>query len=434
MQCVKLALNQFVLKMKKQLLSFILLCFASGYIIAQDFDYSKKVISELSSEKYHGRGYYEQGDLKAAKYIASEYQNHELKSFGPTYFQEFNFPVNTYQGDMEIKFDGKAIEAGKDFMLREYSKGVTGEFTIYHIDTVNFDEEKYLKEIAALDTVNTAICVDFGFIRRHKSFYRKVFHSPMPVLIFKWTDPLKMYKAYSAKEVNRCIVWADSESVPVDAKTISLNINNHFIDDYITQNVIGYKPAKNPNAKWIVMTAHYDHLGMFGRDIFFPGANDNASGVSMLLSVAKHFDVGLSDYNIAFMSVAGEECGLLGSKYYVDHPLFPIEDIELVINFDMIADNATKLAVEHNEESQKEYDKLLNIVNDKSYFEGFDDNELEAHSDHFPFSEKELPVIYFSNHGDAFQYYHTPIDDMDHIYMSGFENLYRLIVDYLESI
>ena len=69
-----------------------------------------------------------------------------------------------------------------------------------------------------------------------------------------------------------------------------------------------------------------------GKDTFFPGANDNASGVSMLLNLAKYYKAHPANYSIAFIFFSGEEAGLLGSKYYSEHPIFPLSKIKFLVN------------------------------------------------------------------------------------------------------
>ncbi|NJO68366.1 MAG: M28 family peptidase [Bacteroidetes bacterium] len=90
------------------------------------------------------------------------------------------------------------------------------------------------------------------------------------------------------------------------------------------RNVIGYLPGETDT--FIVFTAHYDHLGYMGRNTMFPGANDNASGTSMVLDLIRELSEKKNHrYSYAFMLFSGEEAGLLGSTHYVQHPYFPLK-------------------------------------------------------------------------------------------------------------
>jgi len=418
--------------MKKWLL---LICLSGIFqiSIAQNFDYSYEIIQELSDTAYHGRGYYQQGDFKAAQYIAGEYEKHGLKSWHPNYFQHFNFPIGVFHGDMEVIIDNSPLNPGHDFVLRSFSNGAKGNYSIYKIDTANYDEKKCLNALAALDSLSDAIVCNFSFARQHKALYQAIYQSPAQIIIFEWDEPLKFYKAYSAKQYHKCIIWAKNEAITEQCTKLKVDIDKQYIASHISQNVIGYLEADNPKADWLVFTAHYDHLGMLGEMTFFPGANDNASGVSMLLTIAEAYQKKSRKYNMAFVAVAGEECGLLGSKHYVENPSFPLENIKLVINMDMVADNGDSLYVQHSKTAELAIDKMETYAKQKSLYKGFDYAELSPHSDHFPFAEKEIPAVFFSTHGEFNAHYHTPLDNMEHITMTGFKALYQLIQQYINT-
>lgn len=400
---------------------------------AQNFDYSYEIIQELSDTAYHGRGYYEQSDFKAAQYISDEYKKHGLKSWSPGYFQYFNFPVGVFHGDIDIIINNKTLKPGNDFVLRSFSNGAKGNYEIYEIDTINYDEATCLSKLAALDSLSDAIVCNFNFARKHKSLYRAIYQSPAQIIILKWDEPLKFYKAYAAKQFHKCLIWAKSESIPEHCNKVTIDIDKHYIKSHISQNVIGYLEADNPNAEWLLFIAHYDHLGMLGKSTFFPGANDNASGVSMLLTLAEAYKSKNKKYNMAFIATAGEECGLLGSKHYVENPSFPLEDIKLVINLDMIADNGDSLYVQHSETAAASINMMETYAKEKALFKGFKYADLSPHSDHFPFTEKSIPAVFFSIHGDYNEHYHTTLDDTEHITMTGFKTLFQLIQEYLNT-
>src|SRR5699024_4573068 len=98
----------------------------------------------------------------------------------------------------------------------------------------------------------------------------------------------------------------------------------------------GVLPSSKKDADTLVFTAHYDHLGMMGKKAMFPGGNDNASGTSMLLSMAHYFQQNPSDYHLIFIAFAGEEVGLLGSKYFVENKSISLSSIHFLINLDIM--------------------------------------------------------------------------------------------------
>ncbi|MDA3820459.1 MAG: M28 family peptidase [Candidatus Delongbacteria bacterium] len=398
---------------------------------AQVSDYALEVMAELSDTAYHGRGYYEQGDLKAARYIGAEYEKHGLQQWDHTWFQHYSLPVNTFQGDNELIIDGKTMQPGTDYVLRSYSSGIEGEYEIYVVDTTNFNEEKGIEKLDHLSSQQIPTC-DIRFARKHKEFYKNLFSTKSNACILLWENPLKFYKAYSRMVVPQCIIWLTYYNLPENPKHINLDIDNHMIEKYQTQNVLGYlEGTKNPD-EWVVFTAHYDHLGMFGRDVFFPGANDNASGVAMLLNLARHYKANPPEKSMAFICVSGEECGLRGSKHYVKHPVFPLENIAVVLNFDMVAGGWDSLYVQHSEAAQPDFDSLSKIARDEALFSGIKKDTLSPHSDHFPFAEKGLPAMFFSLSSKENPYYHTPADNREHVAMEKILLLFEMVTRYLD--
>ena len=84
--------------------------------------------------------------------------------------------------------------------------------------------------------------------------------------------------------------------------------------------------------EYIYIVGHYDHLGRMGKEVYFPGANDNASGISMILSLAKELaQEEKTKYSMVFICFGSEEIGLVGSKYYTENPLVPLEKIKFLI-------------------------------------------------------------------------------------------------------
>jgi len=132
------------------------------------------------------------------------------------------------------------------------------------------------------------------------------------------------------------IVKISREVIPDSLKSITVKIKNIYKKEYHTRNIIGFIEGELDS--FIVFSAHYDHLGEMGEGVYFPGANDNGSGITMVLNLARHFSrlKKKPKYSIAFMFFSAEEIGLLGSTYYVNNPIFPLSKIKFLINLDMV--------------------------------------------------------------------------------------------------
>lgn len=182
------------------------------------------------------------------------------------------------------------------------------------------------------------------------------------------------------------------------------------------ENLIGY--LDNGAKYTVVVGAHYDHLGL-GRQgsskdaapegkIHY-GADDNASGVAGLLELARCFSENgqRENYNILFIAFSGEELGLLGSKYYVEHPVLPLENMSFMVNMDMIGryDSTRGLGIGGVGTSDG-WSKIFDgVSSDVKYFT---DRSGSGGSDHGSFYAKRIPVLFF--HTGGHRDYHMPTD------------------------
>ena len=187
-----------------------------------------------------------------------------------------------------------------------------------------------------------------------------------------------------------------------------------------------------PN-EYIVITAHLDHVGIEGEDIF-NGADDDGSGSMALLEIAQAFKMASLDghgpkRSIVILHVSAEEKGLLGSEYYTDNPLYPLEDTITNLNVDMIgrtdptrdSDNdnyiyligTDRLSSMLHETSERVNKNTVDLELDYSFNAWDDPNRFYERSDHYNFANNNIPVIfYFSGtHED----YHGPGDTPDKI-------------------
>jgi len=211
--------------------------------------------------------------------------------------------------------------------------------------------------------------------------------------------------------------------------SISLGAPSKFIPNYESQNVIGYIPGTQYPDSFIVFTAHYDHLGKMGKDVYFPGANDNASGVAMLLSLVKYYSKNPPKYSIAFMAFGAEEVGLLGSKYYVEHPLFSLKQIKFLVNFDIVGTGDEGIKVVNATEHKKDFDELVKINSEKNLLPSVQPRGKAAISDHYFFEEAGVKTFYIYTLG-GIKAYHDIYDRPETLPLTEFENIFRLVNDF----
>lgn len=199
-----------------------------------------------------------------------------------------------------------------------------------------------------------------------------------------------------------------------------------------SENVLAYIKGSEIPGEVLIISAHYDHLGITNGEIN-NGADDNGSGTSSLMEIAQAFKIAANEgyrpkRSILFLHVTAEEIGKLGSKYYITHPAFPLNNTVADLNIDMIGrvDKAhennkdylyligsDKLSTELHYLSEKVNMTFYNINLDYRYNAENDSNHYYNRSDHYNFAEKNIPIIFYFNgeHAD----YHKPTDTSDKI-------------------
>jgi Zn-dependent M28 family amino/carboxypeptidase len=212
------------------------------------------------------------------------------------------------------------------------------------------------------------------------------------------------------------------------------------------ENVVGLIEGTDLKDEVIVVSAHYDHVGV-SRDKIYYGADDNASGTSTVLEVAEAFaeaaKAGFSPRrSILFLLVSGEEIGLFGSSFYADYqPLFPLKNTVANLNIDMVGrvDSRYKdktpdyVYLIGSDKLSKDLHKLHEQVNttytqltlDYTYNSDNDPNQYYYRSDHYNFAKNDIPVIFYFNgeHED----YHQPTDTPDKLNYQKMEKIARLV-------
>ncbi|MBR5687186.1 MAG: M28 family peptidase [Prevotella sp.] len=416
---------------KSNCILFLILILSAMQVQAQDLTHYKRIVKAISSAKYQGRGYAKDGANKAGKYLQKEYKKAGVDE---VIVQPFTIDINTFCGKMEMWADGKKLRAGVDFSMREYSPGVHGEFPVYHVDTLNFDADRMFADLQKPEYANALVCCDFWFAYNHREAFsrlQKAGGCTNAGLLQTWPSPIKFYKAYGEKVVDKPIIWVTPEAIE-GVKSVRVNVDNQFLKDYGLFNVIAKVEGVRHDSCY-VFTAHYDHIGNLGKKIFYAGANDNASGTAAIVTLAAYYAKHRPPYDMYFLSFSGEDANLRGSEYFVQNPIVPLEQIRYLFNIDMIGDNNPVQYCEVSEEGMRGYNLFEQINGEKHYFKALDKGELAANSDHYPFAARHVPCIFLENQeGDAFQYYHTIYDNWKHAVFDSYEPVFRLVTDFIE--
>ena len=209
------------------------------------------------------------------------------------------------------------------------------------------------------------------------------------------------------------------------------------------ENVLAFIEGSDLKEEIVVITAHYDHLGMH-ENIVFNGADDDGSGTAATMEIAEAFMIAKKEGNgprrsILIMTVSGEEKGLLGSKYYTDNPIYPLENTVANLNIDMIGRvddwhengnyvyliGSDMLSMDLHNLSEEVNKKYIGINLDYRFNSEDDPNQYYYRSDHYNFAKNNIPVIFYFNgvHED----YHKPSDTIEKLDFDKINTITKLI-------
>ena len=414
----------------KRTVIILFLSMCSIGIVAQDLPHYKRVIKQLSSSKYQGRGYAKDGANKAGRYLQKEFRKAGVDEVT---IQPFKIDINTFCGKMEMWADGRKLRAGVDFSMREYSPGVHGTFPVYHVDTLNFDANRLFADLAKEEYANCLVSCEFWFTYRHRDVFsrlQKAGECNNAGLIYTWEAPIKFFKAYGERVVDKPIIWVTPEAIE-GVRSVRANVDNKMLKGYECFNVIAKVEGQRHDSCY-VFTAHYDHLGNLGKKIFYAGANDNASGTATIVTLAEYYAKNRPPYDMYFIAFSGEDANLRGSTWYAEHPIVPLQQIKYLFNIDMVGDNNPVLYCELSDEGMRGFPLFEQINEQKHHFKALHRGDLAANSDHYPFATRHVPCIFLENEkGDAFQYYHTIYDTYKTVRFDSYEPLFRLVRDFI---
>lgn len=401
---------------------------------AQDVAYAKQLIDTLCAPQYHGRGYVNNGDLKAAEFIQREAKNIGLQpGNNGAYFQKYSFGVNSFPGAMSVVVNGIELETGRDYIINPNSKSVKGTFKVLYFKAKWAESAKKIETLANDPEMAKTVVV---FDPNEKSAAYHKFISDLAKNQLKAAAYIvltndKLTWSVGRNEFTTTIIEMSSTALSKPIESIELNIENAFTYSHKTVNVVAEIPGKTDTT--IVFTAHYDHLGRIGANTYIPGASDNASGTAMLLDLAKYYLKNPSHYTVQFIWFSGEEAGLLGSTYYVEHPIKPLNQIKFLINLDLMADAKTGITVVNGKVFEDQFAKLSSINAELGLLENVKARGEAANSDHYPFTQKSVPAFFIYTTGD-YKHYHDIDDKPENVPMTNYDKVFKLIIEFAREL
>ena len=402
--------------------------FISIHFFAQKPNFSYYV-DTLCSDYFKGRGYVDNGHLKAANFLVNEFEKINLEPLGKTnYIQSFKIDVNTFPYKTDLKLDGHKLIPGEDFMIDPHSCAIDGSFKVIKTNLKNWksvlnSKSLYNQSIVSIDVSNIINRDTISLYNEVKNILKN--HFP----IF-WITSNKLQWSVADYVSKFPIININREALNSNFMEVDIHLQNKFVEDLNTQNVIG--KANGKGRKSIIISAHYDHLGMMG-DVMFPGANDNASGISLLLNLATYYSKIKSKYNIIFICFGAEEAGLKGSKYFTNNPLIDLRKVQFVINLDIVGTGDDGIAIVNALEQEKAAKQIGKINSQLNAFKKIKIRGQAPNSDHYWFSVKKVPSIFIYTMG-GIKAYHDPFDKSETLPLNKIEDLYNLLIEFISEI
>ena len=401
---------------------------------------AKRITHHLCSKELHGRGYVNHGDSIAARFLEKEFSKIGLNYIQnqTSYFQSFAHNVVTFPGEMSVVLNNDTLVPGIDFMV-DPNSGSSNEIWNYRILTIDelFDVElknRFLdskRKIAA--NINSCI-IDIRQIKGDS--LNKLHREIIPTLaqqlhVLVITDE-KFTFSVGNEPYSFSLVFVKGQKF-TSISSIKTHIQSRFKENYLSSNVIGTIPAVKKTKKTIVITAHYDHLGKMGKNTYFPGANDNASGVAMLLELARYYTKNPTKYNLLFIAFAGEEAGLIGSSYFVQYPWIKLEDIHFLLNLDIMGSGEEGITVVNATKHPESFQKLVDINTQEKYVAMVKSRGPAANSDHYWFSERGVPAFFIYTMGPN-KNYHDIFDTYENLSFSKFIPISELLKKFIGGL
>ena len=434
-----------MLKMKTRLfVSFWLI----GILVthAQIFDkkYFNEVLDTLTSNSFAGRGYVEDGMNKAGDYLQNEFKKNGLKSFSDNYAQSFTFPINIIK-NATLKIDGKELKYGTDFIVKPSSRSVSeSKLAFYTLNTKEYLESFQFKEKTknfiikddklqkAKNIILPPLATEVDSIKKYYKQWANIYEKNEPEnrAIFRFTSD-KLTSSLSQRQSTISEFIISDKYYSKNMKMNDFSIKTELNPSFLAKNIIGYLDGKN-NDSIVVISAHYDHLGKVGTTIF-PGASDNASGTAMLMSLIKYYSENKPEYKTVFMAFAGEEAGILGADYYVNHPFFDLKQIKFLVNLDIMGAGDQGIQVVNGKNFQKKYNDLVKINSNNNYLKEVKIRGESCNSDHCPFYMKGVPSFFIYTLGGK-GYYHDPNDKVENLNLDYSSKVFNLLKDFINSL
>jgi len=408
----------------------------------------KTHINYLADDKLEGRRTGTPGEKLAYEYITEQFKNAGLVPVQANagFLQEFE--VNDGKEIMKetsFSVNEKALTLNEDFFPLAYSANAAVQCDVYM--SLKEQGEIWFLDLGELLNQNSGsphFDIQDAIIKKAADFAKKGATGMILYNNSSIADNIKFDAKDKTENARIPVIYLSKQAKAkyladeISMHTLKLTVNLE-VKKRTGHNVIGF--INNNAATTIILGAHYDHLG-YGEDhnslytgktaMIHNGADDNASGTAALIELGKMLRSSkMKKHNYLFIAFSGEELGLYGSKYFVEHPTINLAGVNYMINMDMLGrlnDSTHGLSIGGYGTSPS-WNRLIGTSNQHLKIKF--DSSGTGPSDHTSFYRKDIPVLFFftGTHMD----YHKPSDDADKINYTGELYVIKLVYDIIKS-
>jgi aminopeptidase YwaD len=423
-----------------QTIVFVLIvCVCKISLKGQNSNNFRKIVDTLASPSFEGRGYVDNGINRAADYIAGEFSKDSLLKLNGSYFQHFTIDVNTFPGAMELIVNNTKLIAGKDFIIDPVSPSFRGKFKTFNVCKSDLINDKYVQKVINKSAGKFLVIDERNYKTDNTADDKKLTETINFLKYGKQAGNIgtiiltnnKLDWSVAGFQAKKPVFSINAQAISKTIKTVSVSVDAEMKNKYATSNLVGYSIGKEVPDTFLVITAHYDHLGKMGSEVYFPGANDNASGISMLLNMAHYYSENPHKYSMVFIALSAEEVGLLGAKYFTEHPLFDLSKIKFLVNFDLAGTGDEGIKVVNATKFPDEFERLKALNDSLSLLPSVQPRGEACNSDHCLFYEKIVPCFYIYTLG-GIKAYHDIYDRPETLPLTKIEDYFKLMVKFFE--
>jgi hypothetical protein len=417
-----------------------------AYEVADSFrvmNEARAHIELLCSEDLHGRGYIEQGHEKAATYIGQVFAAYGLKGWRPdsifpaNYFQPFSVQLNLVE-NAEVSTAGQRLRIGHDFIVDGLSAGGKGRAEVHDLGhglpadfaaAKSKTKGKVLLMRAGLPPNASGTPDELKLWESNEHKLKLAREAKAAAVLF--VVP-RLMASYAERDAGLPVLQlADSSFRRLQPRELEFEVaaKGRLLQ---TQNVVGWIEGRVRDTA-LVFCAHYDHLGRQGSAVF-AGANDNASGTAFLLSLAEYYSQNKPAYSLVFIAFGGEEAGLKGSMHYAfKQPFWPLERTKAVVNFDLLGNGQDGAMLVGGKTWPRWYDSFKTLNDSLNYVPRIDARPNAPNSDHYPFTLRNVPGLFFYTQGGSI-HYHDVHDLPREIELPVFFLFRELMIHWLKAL